>query len=1390
MSLARTAVTPSVVTVGGLLPADMLTRIADGKELVGSAPADYRLFGPRDTVRDAAERSWSALRGNWTALRDALEKEGADENGGVQATGITRRFWLLPLLDELKFGHLPAVPAGGLPSADGEKHFPVSHHWEHVPVHLLGWNTPLDVKTEGVARSAPQSMMQEYLNRSGPGTLWGVLTNGRLLRLLRDSSSLVGASYIEFDLQSIFDGDHFSEFQLLWRLLHQSRFDVRTTGAEAADPDEPAAAAPNPANCWLEKWRTEAIASGTRALDQLREGVEKALVTLGTGFIKDPANRALRERLHQQDVTVDLLHRALLRLAYRLLFLFVAEDRDVLIPADADPAARDRYERYFSSAKLRRLANRRRGGPHGDQWQGLRLVLDGLGKEGGLPTLGLPALGGLFEPTEDDTVLDGWELSNQALFSAIRSLSVVDDKKLGRPRPVDYRHLGAEELGSIYESLLELVPRRGDDDSFELRTLAGNERKTTGSYYTPAPLIESLLDSALEPVITDAVKSGTTREEQEAALLSLTVCDPACGSGHFLVAAARRIAKRLAAVREDDPEPPVEAVRHALREVIGRCVYGVDLNHLAVELAKVSLWIEALDPGKPLTFLDAHIRHGNGLLGTTPKLLAGGLPDDAFKAIEGDDKKWVSGLKKRNKGERLAWLDNLRHNALQGELFETVPLRASNADLAQEATGITAADSDSLEKVHRQRDRYHKLTTSRKYVEARKLADAWCAAFVWPKTREAVPAITTKTLLDLSDDGAPVAAGVDKLIEDLRDAYDFFHWHLEFPEVFRVPEGTGSVDERTGWAGGFSCMLGNPPWERVKLQEQEYFASRSKEIAEAANKAARERLITALATSEHAEERALAADFAAAKRIAEGTSHLLRDSARFPLAGAGDVNTYAVFAENASHAIAPLGHFGLVLPTGIATDATTAPFFSDLVRTARLAAFLDFENEAFLLSRDVDHRVRFCLLTVGGRDVRVREASFAFGTRYMEDLTARRFAMPPEEILLVNPNTGTLPVFRSRRDAEITLDIYRRVPVLIKEGDPDGNPWGLSFMTMFHMSNDSHLFRTAEQLEGDGWELRGNVFERGEQRYLPLYEAKMLHHFDHRLGTYEGQTQAQANMGTLPRLTPEQHDDPEFVPMPRYWVPEFDVPTEKRDKKGNSIYEMGVAARLADRNWDKPWLAGFRKICRSTDRRTVLSFLFPAHGLGDSANLMLPTAPGNTAALYANTSALVLDYVLRQKMAGTNLNFFQFEQLAVLTPEAYDQLGPDGTGDLGTWITKRAVELVVTDRSMVPFADEFGHSQVPFHWDEARRALIRAELDAVFFRLYGLDRDELKHVMETFPIVKREDLAAHGTYRTKDLILDVYDRMAEAERSGTPYRTLIDPPPGHGPRHPAKSSAN
>ncbi|MFE1995250.1 Eco57I restriction-modification methylase domain-containing protein [Streptomyces parvulus] len=1382
MSLARTLVTDTVATVGGLLPYDLLVRIKEGKEQSGAKPADYRLFAKGESVRDAAERSWGYLRGVWSAYQDALARDGAGDDPGVHAVGLTTERWLLPLFEQLGYGTLPTVPGPGLSAHDGAKDFPVSHAWAHVPVHLTGWNVPLDRRTPVVAPQAPQSMVQEYLNRSGDRTLWGILSNGRQLRLLRESASLTGAAFIEFDLQAIFEGNRSDDFVLLWRLLHRTRFE----GTPAA-------------SCPLEKWRTEAIDSGTRALKELRKGVETALTVIGDGLISHPDNTALREALRTRTLTVRDLHPALLRLVYRLLFLFVTEDRGLLLDPEAADGPRSTYEKYFSTARLRRLS-RSIGTPHGDQWEALNLVINGLGSPGGRPELGLPALGGLFEPTDADRRLDGLSLTNESLYEAVDALAVIFDVKLGRPRKVDYRHLGADELGSVYESLLELEPRLDDGGTYVLKRLEGNDRKTSGSYYTPSPLIDCLLDSTLDPVIEKAVRSCTTPEEREAALLALSVCDPACGSGHFLVAAARRIARRLAEIRTDDPEPGAEDVRHALRDVISRCVYGVDLNPMAVELAKVSLWIEAMEPGRPLTFLDAHIKHGNGLLGTTPRLLAQGLPDDAFKVLEGDESKWVRALKARNAVEREQWLAALRRGENQDALFsEEHAIAVSNASLGEETSAITDAPSQELEDVHNQARAYHELTTSKNYVKALRLADAWCAAFVWQKSEQASPpALTTDSLLALhaaegdtdaeADAAANLPDGTVAMVRSLRERYRFFHWHLEFPEVFRVPADPAApgVDERVGWKGGFSCVLGNPPWERVKLQEQEFFAIRDEKIATAANKAARERMIDALADSEEESDRALHAEFIAARRVSEGVSHLLRGSGRFPLAGRGDVNTYAVFAEAASLGIAPAGRLGLVLPTGIATDATTAPFFSDLVRTSRLASFLDFENEAFILSRDVHHSVRFSLLTVTGRGERVQRASFAFGTRYTEDLEERRFAMPPEEILLVNPNTGTLPVFRTRRDAEITLGIYRRVPVLRREPDAEGkgatDPWGLTFMTMFHMSNDSYLFRGKAELEAEGWKLKGNVFTHPSdgRRYLPLYEAKMLHHFDHRLGTYEGQTQAQANVGTLPQVTAEQHGDPDFAPLPRYWVPQSDVDSGKRDKKGNRIMWPGVRTRLAEREWWNGWLMGWRDIARSTDTRTTMATVLPPYGVGHTNPLMFPADATAAALLQACLSSYVFDYVIRQKIAGTHLTYGYLYQLPV--PDRSDFAAASGRTE---WFIGRVAELAWTSNDMTGFAKDLGYSGHPFRWDSDRRELLRAELDAALFHLYGLGRDDVDYVMETFPTVKKRETALGGTYRTKDLILDAYDRMDAARKTGGEYQTLLDPPPGKGPRHEA-----
>jgi len=438
-----------------------------------------------------------------------------------------------------------------------------------------------------------------------------------------------------------------------------------------------------------------------------------------------------------------------------------------------------------------------------------------------------------------------------------------------------------------------------------------------------------------------------------------------------------------------------------------------------------------------------------------------------------------------------------------------------------------------------------------------------------------------------------------------------------------------------------------------------------------------------------------------------------------------------------------------------------------------LVSFYHFENEEFLFPA-VDHRVVFSLLALAGRDRPHSQTDFAFFCRRTEQLQEpdRHFTLTAHEIRLMNPNTGTCPIFRSKRDAEINKTIYRRVPVLIREADPEENPWGISFMAMLHMANDSGLFRTREQLEADGWSLEGNVFRQGDRAYLPLYEAKMVHHFDHRFGTYEGQTDSQANQGKLPELDEAQHADPHRVSLPWYWVKAQEVET-----------------RLEGR-WDWQWLLGWRDICRNTDTRTVIASLAPRAGIGHTFPVALVDGRGfsHVACLYANMTAFVFDYLARQKIGGTHVTYSLLKQFPLLTPAAYDHPSEWFRNEpLASWLLPRILELTYSAWDLASFASDCGYDGPPFRWDDARRFLLRCELDAAFFYLYGINRDDAAYILDAFPVVRKKDEAAHGEYRTKRVILEIYDRMAEAIRTGVPYQSLLDPPPAdvraaHPPR--------
>jgi hypothetical protein len=1326
----------TVQSSGAILPMDLLQRIALlDSALDGLTPECYHLL-KTERLNEAINHSWNRLLGAWAIFKVARERLPERETG----TTLTRERWLLPLFSELGYGRLPIAKNVGV----HDKSYPISHLWQQTPIHLIGCGVDLDHMTRGVAgaaRSSPHSLVQELLNRSD-SYLWGFVSNGVRLRLLRDNVSITRQTYVEFDLEEMMDGEVYADFVLLWLLCHQSRVE--------AEPSE---------ECWLEKWSRTAQKEGTRVLDHLRDGVEQAITSLGSGFLAHPANAELRDRLRGGQLSTQDYYRQVLRIVYLLIVLFVAEDRDLLLHPQADAAARTRYTLYYSMSRLRHLAERRMGTRHFDLFSGLRLVMEKLSEDHGYPELGLPALNSFLFSREAIPDLADGEIANRDLLDAIRALAFTND---GRTRRVvDYRNLGPEELGSVYESLLELHPvLHIDTATFKLDTASGHERKTTGSYYTPTSLITSLLDSALDPVLDGAC----SKADSEKAILNLKVCDPACGSGHFLIAAAHRIARRLAAVRTGEEEPPPEARRKALRDVIGRCIYGVDINPMSVELCKVNLWMEAIEPGKPLSFLERHIQCGNSLLGTTPALLASGIPDSAFEPIEGDERNICREYKRKNKEQREG----------NRTLFDPTGTPWEHlSNLSTSMTHLEEMGDDTVEDIHRKQDYYNRLVQSDDYLFGRLLADAWCAAFVWKKNSEFAYPITEEIFRTVEKNPGSISSWMRDEILRLREQYQFFHWYLAFPDVFSIPvKDEVSDNEQAGWIGGFDVVLGNPPWERIKIQEKEWFASRHPDIANASNAAERRRMISNLIN----EDPAMYATFMEDQRQATGESHLVRDSGRYPLCGRGDVNTYSIFAETMQLVINSTGCVGCILPTGIATDNTTRFFFQNLMETHTLISLYDFTNQENIFPA-IDRNTKFCLFTLGGSTRTAPDgAKFVFFARFVEDLLEqeRHFSLTLEENILLNPNTRNCPVFRSMRDAELTKAIYRRVPVFFKEEPPEENPWGIRYAAMFHMANDSNLFRTRKQLETDGWYLSGSIFYKGQEIYLPLYEAKMMHQYDHRFA-HAGEPKGGAFLrGSSEYLSELEHSDPICFAIPRFWVPEREVKLRKESK-----------------DWYNRWFISFRKITGNVSNvhSSVFSVL-PLAGAGDACSLLMIGSENIpfSASLLANANSFIFDYITRQKLGGVNLNFFIVNQLPVLLPTKYAQNTPWSYNQmLRYWIQLRVLELTYTAWDLEPFARDCGYDGSPFRWDEERRFQLRCELDAAYFHLYDIERDDVDYIMETFPIVKHEDEKQYGDYRTKRVILEIYDELKQSIGTGEPYRTRLEPPPAdpsmaHPPR--------
>ncbi len=945
-------------------------------------------------------------------------------------------------------------------------------------------------------------------------------------------------------------------------------------------------------------------------------GAIGAVTTLGRGFLAHPENAALRQQLRAGALDRRGYHRQLLHLCFGLTLAEFTATRGP--EPDRRPSAATLDPSWPMAAN--------------------RLAVD------------REAIADLLEA----------RLTEADLREALRALGVTP---LQHPVTAARDGLeprgdqGEDDLGTVYEALLDLEPRVDPDTgTFELERIVGSERKRSGSYYTPASLVDCLLGTTLDPLLDAASESPCP----ETAILALKVCDPACGSGRFLVASAHRLASRLAAVRAGLPTArgtPMTigqgAYLEALRDVILNCIHGVDLDDLAVWLCRANLWLEftggilpALengDSGQLRTFLFARIKVGDSLIGATAASSAGRFPGADF------------------------------------------------SDPAQKRLAL----------------------------------DAWCAAQVrGPQPRT-----------------AGNAALEDGEVRQLAREFRFFHWHLEFPDIFSTDRPAGP---------GFDVVIGNPPWERVKFQEKEWLSSVYPELLAFENAFSRKQDLESRLAADPVLRRA----YLDRSRLAGGRLRFIHRSGRFPLCGRGDVNSHAVFAETFKDLIAPTGRAGLIVPTGLVSGETTQRFFHALMRDGTLASLYDFDNRDRLFA-GVAADQRFCLMTLLGPAAgsRAGKSTFVFGaTRTSQVFEAsRRVVLDSPLLALVNPNTRTLPAFHDVQELQLVTRIHQEVPVLVNEAaDPAANPslgesdpWHLQIKTMFHMTNDSALFSTGSDLDARGFRpenaLYVNEGRDGCSRYLPLVEGKMVQIFNHRFATYGPHARTLA-------LSDVALADPTRRVLPRFWV-----------------HEETVAERTRD--WDamkRGWLLGFRDIGHSGLERAFVAAIIPAHAASNKLPILISGQdPRLQACLLANLCSFALDFVARAKIGLRTLNFYIVKQLPVLPPATYGRPTPwQPELLLCDWIGARVLELTYTAHDLEAWARDLGCARPPFAWDAGRRSRIRAELDAAFLHLYGLSADEARAVLATFPIALRNDPRLPLT------VLEAYGAMAQAMASG------------------------
>ncbi len=1198
-------------------------------------------------------------------------------------------------------------------------------------------------KADKVRARTPHGQIRRYLSTAdieSEGRIrWGILTNGRVWRLYDHRARPRATGYFEADLEDLLRPEREDRLRVFCLLFRHQSF-VPQKGATAT---------------FLES----ALAEGRHYEDKVAQDL--------SGVVFERVFPDLVEVLAEKsgESLPDCRDAALVFL-YRLLFVLYAEDRGLL------PVSDSRYDDYGLRKRVREdIAGRMADGDafstkatnYYDRLVSLFKIIDS-----GDPSIGLPAYNGGLFASETAPILDRIRLSDGQIAPIVYDLSHTRDPKEKR-RFVNYRDMSVQQLGSIYERLLEREPICDEAGKIIVRPNP-YARKDSGSFYTPQELVDLIVDRTLKPLVEDRLKAfeekadvlksdrrpkSERRAELErvdpaVAVLDLKVLDPAMGSGHFLVTAVDFLSDYVAELIEYVPAVPswldggyvsplegrVEAIRGEIirrsresnwvldeaqltdqaiirRMVLKRCIYGVDKNPLTVELAKVSLWLHSFTVGAPLSFLDHHLRCGDSLVGLRVSTSIEDLQKIAHlfvgSAIQGAE----TATKAMHLIEEMSDTDvsEVRESAVlfNGVEETTADLRG----LLDFLCGWRWLTSGMKQKGYKAFETPLVMTLSQRAATAYKLL--------------------ARGPEQLDDDSPGPSGGTwarfTELWRDIRTIAEregFLHWEVAFPGVWRHWQNKRPQ-------GGFDAVIGNPPWDQIEQPEVEWFANRDDGIAHAATGASRKALINQKKKGGDK----LALQYETVRRRAEAMRLFVRSSDQYPLLSGGRINLYSLFVERAMSLIGRDGIIGLLTPSGIYADKTASRFFKSLSTSGRVGGLFDFENKKIFF-KEVHASFKFCALIFGGEERRFDQTQCAFflhDTKTIQD-EDRCFPLTTADFERVNPNTGTAPVFRNRNDAEITRRIYERHPVLVdRTGDGERRAWPVRFMQgLFNMTSDSHLFRTAEELDVDGfYPVEGNRWKKAEEIYVPLYEGKMVQAFDHRAASITNRKSNLFRPGQPVRTLEEEYRDPAFSPRPRYWV---------------SQQESDVLQRVR-------WLLAFKDITASTNVRTMIAAAIPQFGCGHTLPVILPMENRfdavDAACLLANLNSFGFDYIARQKVQATHLTWFIVEQLPVIvSAEFAREFGDTTARDL---VGDHVLRLTYTAHDMAPFARDLGYDGPPFVWDEEERRHLRARLDALYFHLYGLSREDAGYILDTFPIVCREDKKAFGRYRTREMIL-------------------------------------